>query len=127
MPQVQIKPDAIIVAMPARFFQEYTMEKFLSDMERMNTEDNFVWYRVMKNLPKIQTQYCYWIIDGKIKYRMDIAKLVRNQTMRFARPNGGFRTFENANYIELVGPVIDAPYDIPMRGFQGFRYTELIF
>ncbi len=122
-----IKPDAIIVAMPARFFQEYTMEKFLQDMHNMNTVDNFVWYRIMKNLPKIQTLYCYWIIDGKIKYRMEIAKLVRNQTMRFARPKGGIRTFENANYIELVGPVIEAPYDIPMRGFQGFRYTELIF
>lgn len=123
----QTKPDAIIVAMPARFFQEYTMEKFLQDMENMNTKDNFVWYRVMKNLPKIQTLYCYWIIDGKIRYRMEIANLVRNKTMRFARPKGGVRTFENANYIELVGPVIDAPYDIPMRGFQGFRYSELIF
>lgn len=120
-------PDAIIIAMPAKFFQEYTMEKFLQDMERMNTEDNFVWYRVMKNLPKIQTLYCYWIINGKIKYRMEIAKLVRNKTMRFSRPKGGIRTFENANYIELVGPVIEAPYDIPMRGFQGFRYSDLIF
>lgn len=123
----QAKPDAIIVAMPARFFQEYTMEKFLQDIENMNTIDNFVWYRVMKNLPKIQTPYCYWIIDGKVKYRMDIAKLVRNKTYRFARPKGGIATFENANCIELVGPVITAPYDIPMRGFQGFRYSELIF
>lgn len=122
-----IQPDAIIVAMPARFFQEYTMEKFLQDMHNMNTIDGFEWYRVMKNLPKIQTPYCYWIIDGKIKYRMDIKEFVRNQTMRFARPKGGVRTFENANYLVLQGPVIEAPYDIPMRGFQGFRYSELIF
>jgi hypothetical protein len=125
--KLNFKPDAIIVSMPARFFQEYTMEKFLQDLHNMNTVDGFVWYRVMKNLPKVQTPYCYWIIDGRIKYRMEIAKLVRNKTMRFARPKGGIRTFENANYIELVGPVIEAPYHIPMRGFQGFRYSELIF
>lgn len=119
--------DGIIVTMPARFFVEYTMEKFLDDLERMNKEDNFIWYRVMKNLPKIKTPYCYWIIGGEIKYRMDILGFTRNNTLRFARPKGGIRTFENANAIQLVGPVINAPYVIPMKGFQGFRYTELIF
>jgi len=123
----QAPPDAIILTMPEKFFKEYTLEKFLQDIHRLNTEDNFVWYRVMKKLPKIKTIYCYWIVGGKLKYRFEIANFIRNRTMRFARPKGGLRTFENANTIELVGPVIEAPYDIPMQGFRGFRYSELIF
>ncbi len=44
------KQEAIIVAMPDKFFKEYTMEKFLRDVENMNTKDNFVWYLVRKTL-----------------------------------------------------------------------------
>lgn len=126
-PLNQPPPDAIIVTMPAKFFEEYTMKKFLLDIHNMNTIDDYVWYRVMKNLPKIQTLYCYWIIGNKIKYRMEIKETLRNQTMGFPRPNGGVRTFSNANILVLQGPVIEPTHDIPMKGFQGFRYTELIF
>lgn len=127
MKTVQSKPDAIIVTMPARFFEEYGMKNFLQDIENMNTIDGYIWYRVCKNLPKIQTQYCYWIIGGKIKYRMDLLRLERGHNYSFSRPNGGHREFNNSNAVVLIGPVIKAPHDIPMKGFQGFRYTELIF
>jgi hypothetical protein len=121
------KTDAIILAMPAAFFKEYTMERFLKDVEGMNTIDGYVWYMVRKNLPKIITKYCYWIIDGKIRYRMEISHFEVGHDYAFTRKNGGTRHFICANCIVLQGPVIEAPYEIPMRGFQGFRYTELIF
>ena len=119
--------DAIILAMPAKFFKEYTWERFLKDIEGMNTIDNYSWYMIRKNLPKIITPYCYWIIDGKVKYRMEISHFEVNQDYAFSRPKGVLKHFIGANAIVLRGPVIEAPYDIPMRGFQGFRYTELIF
>jgi hypothetical protein len=124
---LQTKPDAIIITMPASFFQEYTMEKFVYDMDQMNIVDGYVWYMVKKNLPKIITQYCYILYDGKIQYRTEIAQMVHNQTLRFTRPGGTIKTFPNANYIELIGPTVKAPYDIPMKGFRGFRYSPLIY
>lgn len=119
--------DAIIVTLPVRFFQEYGMKRFIRDMKSMNEIDGFEWYRTCGNLPKIQPLYCYLICLGKIKYKVEIARYEKNKTMTFDRPNGGSRTFENKNWMVFQGPAIEAPYDIPMKGFQGFRYTELLF
>lgn len=118
---------AIIATLPPAFFQEYTLERFEAEMEQMNHDDDMCWYMVLANLPKIETPYFYFLYHGKIQYRCDIMGTMRNETMRFTRPEGGIKTFAGKNWVVLQGPAIKAPYDIPMQGFQGFRYTELIF
>lgn len=121
-------PDGIIVTLPARFFKEYPVEWYLQDIERMNQEgSSTIWYRVMKNLPTLDFAYVYTIVDNKIWHRSQFAGLIRNETMSFPRPEGGRRTFENANAVMMSGPVIMAPSHIPMKGFQGFRYTKMLF
>jgi hypothetical protein len=119
--------DAIIATLPPAFFKEYTLERFENEMEKMNHDDEMIWFMVLKNLPKVQTPYFYFLYDGKIRYRADISQLIRNSTMRFARADGNLKTFANKNFVQLIGPTVRAPYDIPMRGFQGFRYSELLF
>lgn len=127
MPAFNQPAEGIIVTLPARFFVEYTMERYKRDLENMSQDETFIWYRVMKNLPKQDFLYVYTIYEGKVQHRTNFAGLERNKTMTFSRPEGGTRTFKNANAILLAGPVIMAPYDIPMKGFQGFRYTAKLF
>ncbi len=120
-------PDGIIVTLPKRFFEEYSHAKYLQEIKDMNTNEGMIWYRVMKNLPVHDVLYVYTIIDNKIHHRSQFSGLIRNKTMTFGRPEGGSRTFENANAVMMVGPVVMAPHEIPMRGFQGFRYTKTLF
>lgn len=119
--------DAIPITMPAKFFTEYTLRKFIQDMKNMNTIDGFTWWRTCRNIPTTKVMYAYFVFGGKVQYRADVSSYEKNKTMDFPRPDGDRRIFENKNWIVLCGPVIKAPYDIPMKGFRGFRYTELIF
>lgn len=119
--------DAIIVTISEQFLKEYSIEKLHQDIENLNTVDNSCWYFKIKNLPKVQTQYCYWIVGNKIRYRLEVLEFRRNESYSFERPDNQYRSFRNSNWIILQGPVTEAPYDMEMRGFQGFRYTELIF
>lgn len=116
-------PIGIIITHPLAFFKEYSLRKYLKEHERMNTDDTCVWYRVMKNLPTQDFLYIYSIYNGKVQHRTNFGGFIRNQTMTFPRPEGGSRTFENANALILTGPYVKAPFDIPMKGFQGFRYV----
>ncbi|MBC8053775.1 MAG: hypothetical protein H7Y13_11990 [Sphingobacteriaceae bacterium] len=120
-------PEAIIVTLPARFFQEYDHGKYLAEIKEMNVNEEMVWYRVMKNLPIYDVIWVYTIIDNKIHHRSQFAGLLRNTTLTFSRPEGGSRTFENANAVMMTGPIVMAPEEITMKGFQGFRYSQFIF
>jgi hypothetical protein len=120
-------PDGIIVTLPARFFVEYDHAIYLKEIEEMNQNENMIWYRVMKNLPTQDFLYVYTVIDNNVHHRSQFAGLIRNKTLTFPRPEGGSRTFENANAVMMCGPVVMAPEVIPMRGFQGFRYTTKLF
>ena len=120
------RPDSIIVTLPGRFFKEYGMAKYLAEIKFMNEHpDQMIWYRVCKNLPKIEDLlYVYTIIDNHIHHRACFGGLVRNTDLTFPRPNGGSRTFPNANAIMMIGPIVMAPKDMHYRGFQGFRYVN---
>lgn len=120
-------PIGIIVTLPARFFEEQNHAAYLKELQDVNEKDH-VWYRVCKNLPIHDVAYVYTIIDNKIHHRANFAGVERNKCYRFSRPDGGIKIFENANAILTCGPVVMAPHEIIMKGFQGFRYTtKMIF
>jgi hypothetical protein len=99
------------------------MEFYSAMLSRFGTDQNYTWLRVMKNLPVHDILYVYTVYDGKVQHRLNLVETWRNQTKRFMRPGGGWRTFENSNGMVLGGPLVMAPYEIPMKGFQGFRYV----
>jgi hypothetical protein len=121
------QPDAIIVTLPKRFFEEYDHAKYLDEIRRMSEDEGFMWFRAVKNLPKVDVLYVYTIIDNKIHHRANLVHYERNKTYTFPRPEGGRRTFENKNWIVTTGPVVMAPHEWPMKGFQGFRYSKTLF
>lgn len=116
-------PVGILICHPKQFFVEYNKEKWLAKMEELNTKEDACWYRVMKNLPTQDFLYIYTAYDGLVQHRTNLGWMERNKTLRFPRPEGGIRTFENANAIVLTGPFVKAPYEITQKGFQGFHYV----
>jgi len=122
MNNLSTPPIGIIVTLPKKFFVEQNHAAYLKELENLNTK-NMIWYRVCKNLPKQDVLYVYTIIDNKIHHRAQFAGVERNRNFRFPRPGGQYREFKNANAILTCGPVIMAPCEIKMKGFQGFRYV----
>lgn len=120
--------DSIIVTLPKKFFVEYSHEKYLEEIKHMTENPGeMIWYRVCKNLPTLEELlYVYTVIDNKIHHRAMWAGYIRNQDLTFPRPNGGSRTFPNANAIMTTGPIVMAPKneDWSYKGFQGFRYID---
>jgi len=115
----------IIVTHPRSFFEnaKRDFDTYMRYMERMNTSDDKQWYRVMKNLPSQEFIYIYTVYDNKVIHRTNLVETWRNKDMSFPRAEGGVATFENCNGIVLGPPFVKAPFEIEMKGFQGFRYV----
>lgn len=116
-------PVGIIIAHPARFFEEYDEKRYVRAFELMNTKPEQVWYRAMKNPPTQDFLYIYTCYAGKLQHRTNSGGILRNTTKTFSRPEGGSRTFENTNFLVHCGPYVKCPVEIPMKGFQGFKYV----
>lgn len=123
-------PDAIIITMPIAFFNDrgMTYGEFCKVFERYLKKETGTWNFVKKNLPTQAVAFCYIVFDGFVQYRTNVVQYQRNTTKHFTdAPDGKTRSFENKNWIILSGPAIKAPIDIPMKGFQGHRYSKLLF
>ncbi len=96
-------------------------------LENLNNSDDNHWCQLCgSGIPKLKVEWAYLVWNGKIQYRLDVERYGRNETGSF-NDGGITRRYRNCNWVYMIGPVIQAPYDIPMKGFQGFRYTEIIF
>jgi hypothetical protein len=117
------RPAAIIVTFPRVFFREVSPRQFVRDFLGMNSGEIEYWICKMGNVPRIEVPYCYIVINNRIRYRANIAGF----------EPGGERTFDDGRratgraWMILTAPVIKAPYRIQRTGFQGFRYSDLIF
>jgi len=102
-------------------------ERIRHYLERMNESDGYNWMQFCgSGVPKIKVNYCYVVFNGKVQYRCDIKEFKAAVTGSF-NDGGVERSFKNRNLCVLQGPTEKAPYDIPMKGFQGFRYSPFLF
>lgn len=123
-------PEAIILTMPVAFFKDRNMSyhEFCKLFEETMSDEDSTWNFVKKNLPIHDVAFVYIVFDGFVQYRTNMVSYERNKTMEFYdAPDGKVRRFDNKNWIILSGPAIIAPYDIPMKGFQGHRYSKKLF
>lgn len=122
-------PYGIAITVPIRFFEEgrYTRETFARFMlGHMNQKEDAIWYQTICAIPKLDVGFVYLVIDGIVMYRLSIVEYLRNQSITFYDCDQ-LKSFEKKNWVTLCGPVIKAPHNFLMRGFQGFRYTSEIF
>lgn len=95
-------------------------------LERMN-DGEYIWMQFCgSGVPKIDVKYAYVVFHGQVQYRCDIQEFIKGATGEF-NDGGVIRTFKKRNMCVLQGPTIVAPYKIPMKGFQGFRYSPFLF
>jgi hypothetical protein len=125
-----IMPDGIVLTMPVAFFEDRKTDtvKFTKLFERYMREEDALWNYRLTNLPKLDVIYVYLIWDKKVQFRVNLVCYERNKTKSFHdAPDKKVRHFPNANWVILAGPAVRPPKDIPMKGFQGFRYCTKLF
>jgi len=119
----QERPEAIIKTMPlVAIWQEQKPREFLASLKRVNAGDE-IWLAPLPTVPKIEVLYFYFLIKGRVRYRLNISHY----------EDGGTRTFSDGRvwtaktWAVLTGPVVRPPHKVEMRGFQGFRYSGVLF
>lgn len=123
-------PDGILLTLPVAFFQDRGMSysEFMPLFKKQMSDPDNVWNYRLTNLPTMDVQYVYLVFDGFVQYRGNLVMYQRGVTKRFNdSPDMKFRTFAEANWVIFTGPIVVAPIDIEMKGFQGFRYTKKLF
>jgi len=117
-----IKPDGIVITWPPSMWYHpwpVVQRAFESTMKEG------VWPHRVKNPPKHEIHYVYIIIDGKVVYRCNYLEFVL-RSREYELATGG--TFlANYPHILLTGPLVKAPREILLPGFQGFRYCTELF
>lgn len=94
------------------------MANLLQVFEKEISRDDGAFRQRCDKEPKRTIAYVYIIINMKLAYRCNFV--------------GWFSKYDVNNpygysYILLTGPLIKCPFDRPLPGFRGFRYTEKLF
>lgn len=121
--------DAILLTIGKKVFDIYPggEKQVRKLLEGMNKTDRYHWCQLCgSGVPRIKVPYVYLVFNGKIQYRAEVKGYGKNVTQEF-NDTGITRIMRDCNLVYIQGPVIAAPYEIPFKGFQGIRYTELIF
>lgn len=96
--------------------------------DRLNADDNAYWLTSITGIPgrygDMVGHYCYIIAENKILYRAMIGMFKDGGHYDF--DDGRFWVFSKKVMV-LTAPIIKAPEEIHMRGFQGFRYVDQLF
>ena len=104
------------------------LNEFSEYFERFMRHEDATWHFKKKQLPTQDVAWVYLVWNGKVQFRLNFVQYERNVSKSFSDAwDGKTREFPKQNWIILSGPAIPAPYDMPMKGFQGHRYTEKLF
>jgi hypothetical protein len=124
---MEFQPTGIIKCLPKKWYDEVGGEKYLEKTFRKNIQKRgWQFYQSMACIPKYDVLHCYLLINGFVRFRLNIVVIESGGTMLFRdRP---VPQHWNAKYwMILSAPVVEPSEPMPMRGFQGFRYTDDLF
>ena len=77
-------------------------------------------YIALASQPRIEVLHMYLVIEGRVDVRLNIAGYEAGDARRCWD-----RTIRKPKvWVVCTGPVVRPAETIPMRGFQGFRYTQ---
>lgn len=113
------RPEGIIKALPLT----WSYEDFEPELLSIN-EGGSPWIFNLSGRPRFEVLYFYLLHGGKVRLRGNIMKYtLPNATIKCATGDFVFGKI----WAEVGPPIIKAPAEIFMRGFQGFRYTKKLF
>ena len=121
------RPEAIIITWSVAMLTEgnNTLRQFMKAFEALNEPEAGAWFQKMRNKPRHVPLYCFIVVGGRILYRANISHYETGRAL-IIKPNGLKQTIDWPRLV-LTGPIVKAPEKIPMRGFQGFRYSNQLF
>ena len=125
-----IRPDGIMLTLPVMFFEDRGMDtkSFKALFERYMSQDDALWNFRLTNLPKHDIAFVYLVFDKQVQYRLNFVQYERNVPKTFKdSPDRKVREFPPSNWVIMCGPPIKPPNKWPQKGFQGFRYTTMLF
>ena len=115
------RKQAIAVTWPLSSMTK-TPREFVRSFMSINDGET-CWYAKVGQVPKRDVLYCYVIIGNRVRYRANIVGFEPGGELTFS--DG--RSATAKVWMVLGAPVVRAPHRIEMRGFQGFRYTDLLW
>lgn len=104
-----IQPDGIVITVSSSTLKNEGYRNWLRQFLETLSNENGVCYRAGN--PTIDVLYVYICIGGKVRFRTNFAMV------------------DSQRRIAMTGPVTRPPrgQQFPMKGFQGFRYTQKLF
>lgn len=112
------------------FFEDrgMTPDEFKKVFERHMRQEQSWWNFKLTNLPKHDVLYVYLVFAGEVQYRCILVNYERDTSKSFKDSRDQkIRHFTKCNWVLFTGPVVRPNPPIPMKGFQGFRYTDKLF
>ena len=119
-----IQPVGIIKTMPIQWLgKERTFTEWENSLLNMNYRQDYYWTFNLPGKPKYEVIYFYLNYNGAIRFRMNIIGYEGAKTIKCF---SGEHIFGKC-WIQVGAPVIKLKEPVPMKGFQGFRYTKDIY
>ena len=123
------RPDAILVTMSKDDVKEwgglFTLDRFFNMHYTSESEMTF-WYRIGKSFPKHQQLlYVYIVIHNIIRWRFNFVSF-EDCSDGVTLYKNNKPSFQKGKYVVMTGPAVRR-CDIPFKGFQGFRYSPIIY
>lgn len=117
------QPDGIILTVSRKMYEKNGYRHWLKNFFHAMRQEDWIYSLRVGNRPKKEVLYVYLLIGGKIRFRANFVGSMGPTNKTFS---DGRSMFAKA-WVELAGPVKHPAIPIPMKGFQGFRYTEKLF
>ncbi len=103
------KPDGIAITWKVKEDADgKKMNQIVTWFKHVLAKEDGVFHQRLMKMPAQEFLYVYIIIDQKVMYRCNYV---------------GCRN----NYIQLAGPLVEAPFELIKPGFRNFRYTTKLF
>lgn len=123
MKQILEKPEGLILTVSAGMIGENGYSHWLRNFLYAMRQENWTYSFRQGNKPRQEPLYVYLCIGGKIRYRTLFVRSLGPCMKRFSDNREMF----GKAWIEVCGPVTKPKKPILRKGFQGIRYTEMLF
>ena len=117
----------IIKCLPKKWYDEVGGEDYLNRTFKRISNNPDYWFQMsLGGKPKYEVLHFYLLINGLLRYRLNIAEIMPGGTVTF-KDRKIPQTWTARYWAILTAPVVEPSEPIKMKGFQGFRYTDNLF
>lgn len=114
----------IIKCLPEKWYNAVGGEGYLKETFDELIEKKGCYFQMsLAGIPKYEVLHCYLLINGFLRYRLNISEFRPGSTTVF-RDRPIHQKWTAKYWMFLTAPVVKPSQPIPMKGFQGIRYTR---